>query len=163
MQYRLREAADSDGASVMEVFNHFVENSFAAYPERKVPEAYFAALRTPGDRYPLLLAETPGGSVVGFGMLRQHHRAEAFNRTAEIGYFIREDHCGKGIGRQFLARLEQAGREKGIGVLLANISSLNEKSLRFHQRNGFTECGRFRKIGTKFGREFDVVWMQKFL
>lgn len=163
MQYRVREVTDSDGAAVMEVFNHFVQNSFAAYPEKKVPEAYFAALRTPGDKYPLLAAETAGGTVIGFGMLRQHHRAEAFNHTAEIGYFILDEHCGKGIGSRFLAMLEQAGRERGIQVLLANISSFNEKSLRFHERNGFTECGRFRKIGIKFGREFDVVWMQKFL
>jgi L-amino acid N-acyltransferase YncA len=47
--------------------------------------------------------------------------------------------------------------------LLARISSLNEESIHFHRNNDFTECGRFRKIGRKKDREFDVVYMQKML
>jgi L-amino acid N-acyltransferase YncA len=48
-----------------------------------------------------------------------------------------------------------------ITTLLANICSLNKQSLKFHRKNGFKRCGTFRKIGTKFGKDFDVVWMQK--
>jgi phosphinothricin acetyltransferase len=48
-----------------------------------------------------------------------------------------------------------------ITSLLANISSRNRQSLEFHLRNGFRECGRFLKVGHKFGEAFDVVWMQK--
>jgi len=36
-------------------------------------------------------------------------------------------------------------------------------SLNFHFKQGFKECGRFQRIGQKFGRDFDVIWMQKFL
>jgi L-amino acid N-acyltransferase YncA len=28
-------------------------------------------------------------------------------------------------------------------------------------KNGFRECGRFLKIGRKFGEDFDAVWLQK--
>jgi len=42
----------------------------------------------------------------------------------------------------------------------AHISSLNEGSIRFHLRHGFTECGRFRRVGRKRGQDFDMVWMQ---
>jgi len=48
----------------------------------------------------------------------------------------------------------------GIDTFLAHISSLNEGSIRFHLRHGFTECGRFRCVGTKRGQDFDMVWMQ---
>jgi phosphinothricin acetyltransferase len=50
-----------------------------------------------------------------------------------------------------------------VTTLLASISSQNEESLAFHKRKGFDECGRFRKVGRKFGKEFDLVWMQKFI
>jgi phosphinothricin acetyltransferase len=43
---------------------------------------------------------------------------------------------------------------------MAHISSLNEGSIRFHAARGFCECGRFRNIGIKHGRPFDMVWMQ---
>lgn len=163
MRYTVRMAAGEDSAAIMNVFNHYVENSFAAYPDRRVPGAYFAAMKEAGGDYPLYVAEYENGKVIGFGMLRQHQRADAFKHTAEIGYFILPEHTDKGLGRDLLSRLEKSARDRGIRVLLANISSLNEKSLNFHRANGFLECGRFQRIGVKFGREFDVVWMQKFL
>jgi phosphinothricin acetyltransferase len=78
-----------------------------------------------------------------------------------VTYFIHPDHTGKGLGKRLLGFLEKGALEKGITNLLASISSLNPGSVEFHQKHGFTECGRFRKVGKKKGREFDTVWMQK--
>jgi phosphinothricin acetyltransferase len=61
---------------------------------------------------------------------------------------------------EVLEQFIKAAKEREIEPLLANISSRNEVSLQFHRKNGFEECGRFRRIGKKFGNEFDVVWMQ---
>jgi phosphinothricin acetyltransferase len=83
--------------------------------------------------------------------------------TAEITYFIRPDCTGKGIGSIMLEYLLGGAREKGLHCILASISSLNEGSIRFHLRNGFSECGRFREVGKKRGKLFDIVWMQKLL
>ena len=33
----------------------------------------------------------------------------------------------------------------------------------FLQKNGFYECGRFKGVGKKNDRVFDLVWMQKML
>ncbi len=90
-----------------------------------------------------------------------HHPTPAFAQTAEVTYFIHPDHTGKGLGKRLLGFLEKGALEKGITNLLASISSLNPGSVEFHQKHGFTECGRFRKVGKKKGREFDTVWMQK--
>jgi len=60
-------------------------------------------------------------------------------------------------------RLLQEAKEKGISSILAGISSLNSVSLAFHKKRGFQECGRFQKIGRKWGQDFDVVWMQKII
>jgi phosphinothricin acetyltransferase len=68
---------------------------------------------------------------------------------------------GKGIGSQMLALLETSAKKHNISVILANISSKNTGSIRFHQKNGFIECGRFRNVGEKKNELFDTVWMQK--
>ncbi|MBN1905909.1 MAG: GNAT family N-acetyltransferase [Deltaproteobacteria bacterium] len=39
----------------------------------------------------------------------------------------------------------------------------NPGSINFHQKNGFNEGGRLKKVGKKNGQEFDTVWMQKML
>jgi len=49
----------------------------------------------------------------------------------------------------------------GMTSLVANMASKNTASILFHTRHGFTEVGRLRNAGTKFGERFDVVWMQK--
>jgi phosphinothricin acetyltransferase len=54
-------------------------------------------------------------------------------------------------------------KQKGVSSILASISSLNEGSINFHRKNGFVECGRFKKIGKKKEQFFDVVWMQRML
>ena len=54
-------------------------------------------------------------------------------------------------------------RKSHIDTLLADISSLNEPSIKFHEKLGFSHCGSFKRVGRKFGKDFDVVWMQKLL
>lgn len=158
----VRKAEEQDHGRILTVLNHYVENSFAAYPEKPVQEAYLAAFLEPDNVHALLVAEMDGKSV-GFGVLRRHHRAPTFDGTAEIGYFILPEHTGQGLGKKFLTLLEAEAGARGIRMLLANISSRNENSIGFHLANGFVECGRFRRIGRKFGQDFDVVWMQKFI
>lgn len=40
-------------------------------------------------------------------------------------------------------------------------SSHNTGSVRFHQRHGFVECGRFLQVGIKSGQPFDMIWMHR--
>ena len=60
-----------------------------------------------------------------------------------------------------LKRLISDARKMKIKTLLASISSRNKESIAFHKKHGFIECGRFKDIGRKRGKLFDVVWMQK--
>jgi phosphinothricin acetyltransferase len=153
--------SDTDRVPVIDLFNYYIGHSFAAYPEQKVPYEFFTHFLKTCRNYPSVVARLPDGTVAGFGLLRAHNPMPAFRHAAEITYFIRPDLTGKGLGSKMLARLEEEGKQQGITTILASISSLNEKSIRFHAGHGFTECGRFKGIGRKKGIVFDTVWMQK--
>jgi L-amino acid N-acyltransferase YncA len=148
---------------VMDIFNYYIENSFAAYPENKLPYEVFDMFLGVAQKYPSVVAKDESGQVAGFGMLRSYHAMAAFQRTAEISYFVAPGRTGQGLGKVLLNYLEAEAGEMGIDTILADISSLNEGSISFHRKNGFGECGRFEKVGRKFGRDFDQVWMQKHL
>jgi phosphinothricin acetyltransferase len=150
-----------DRESIIDLFNYYVENTFAAYPERKVPYEFFDLIIEASRGYPALAVSGTNGDLEGFGMLRPYNPMPAFSHTAEISYFIRPEMTGRGLGSLILERLEAGGKERGISSILAGISSLNEGSIRFHRRHGFTECGRFRNAGKKKESFFDVIWMQK--
>ena len=163
MEYSISPISNEDRESIIDIFNHYVENSFAAYPEDKLPYQSFDMFLQLSNGFPTGTIKDQNGKVVGFGMLRKHNPMPTFSHTAEVTYFLHPDHTGKGLGKMLLGSLVRGAVEKGITCLLANISSLNPDSIKFHQKNGFIECGRFRKVGKKKGQEFDTVWMQKML
>jgi len=51
----------------------------------------------------------------------------------------------------------------GIMHFLAFFSPANEASLALHQKRGYQQVARFPKIGYKFERWHDIVWLQKSL
>ena len=155
--------SNEDRKSIIDIFNHYVENSYAAYPETKLPYEAFDMFLQMAQGYPTAKVKDKNGRVVGFGLLRSHNPMSAFSKTAEITYFIHPDLTGKGIGTKLLRLLEKEGMQKGITNILANISSLNPRSVDFHKKNGFIECGRFKNVGRKKRKLFDTVWMQKML
>jgi L-amino acid N-acyltransferase len=153
----------SDSDEIVDIFNYYTENGFAAYTERPISYDMFDAFFPSYRGYPALTAKDNRNSVVGFGMLRPFSMIPAFAGTAELTCFLRNGYTGQGIGKMLLDHLEERGRNAGITSILASISSLNERSLRFHLRNGFQECGCFRAIGRKRGVPFDVIYCQKML
>ena len=163
MRVEIAPLADSDRQPAVDIFNHYVTHGFAAYPETPLPYQLFDALWKASAGYPAVAARGESGEVVGFGMLRPHHPLPTFSGAAEITYFLKTGFTGAGIGHRMLEVLIRGAVEKGLTSILASISSLNEGSIRFHARNGFVECGRFRGIGRKNGQVFDVVWMQRML
>jgi L-amino acid N-acyltransferase YncA len=163
MKFHLEPISPKDREAVIDIFNHYVENSFAAYPESKVPYEFFDVLLKMAEGYPTVVARDEDGRIMGFGMLRAHNPMPTFSHTAEVTYFIKPEYTGKGLGTSMLQHLIEKGKEANITSVLANISSLNEGSIAFHEKHGFKECGRFHGICTKRGRAFDVVWMQRML
>ena len=161
MMYRLESMTDEHRVPVIDIFNHFVEHSFAAYLEKKVGYDFFNWLFGMSIGYPSTVAKNNHDDIVGFALMHAYHPANSFVRTAELTYFIHPQHTGKGIGRTFLDLFITEARKLRIDSLMASISSRNEDSLQFHRKCGFEECGRFKNIGRKFGQDFDVVWMQK--
>ncbi|OPY18826.1 MAG: Acetyltransferase (GNAT) family protein [Methanomethylovorans sp. PtaU1.Bin073] len=160
-QYLLEPMGPSDQKAVIDIFNHYIENSFAAYPEQKVPYEFFGMFLEMSKNHSSVTVKDSYGTLLGFGMLRPHNPMPAFSHTVEITYFIKPEFTGRGLGAQMLEYLTAEGKRHGVSTVLASISSLNEGSIRFHKNHGFRECGKFQGIAKKKGVLFDIVWMQK--
>jgi phosphinothricin acetyltransferase len=163
MDICLTAVTPADRQPMLDLFNHYVRNGFAAFPEEPLPLVFIDRLLDLAKGYPALVAKDAAGRLLGFGFLRPHNPLPTFAHTAEITYFLAPDQTRQGLGTRLLQTLEAGAREKGIRTILAGISSLNEGSLTFHRQRGFVEVGRFRRVCCKNGTLFDVVWMQKML
>lgn len=162
MDVKFEKMAQEHGKEIIDLFNYYVENSFAAYPDTKLPYEFFGKFLEMTRNYPAYtIMNTDCNKVIGFCFLHAYNPFPVFRETAEISCFIDHEYVGKGIGKKALSMLEADATEHGIKRILASISSENNVSLSFHRGNGFVECGRFSRVGKKFGRYFDIVWMGK--
>ena len=90
--------------------------------------------------------------------------------AAELTIYLDHDARHGGLGRTLYEAL--ADRLKGMGVLnlYARIGYpqkedeyLTKNSAQFHAHLGFTLAGTFHNCGYKFGRWYDMVWMEKII
>lgn len=161
--YNIRLVVDEDKEQVMSIFNYYIENSMAAYPQSQLPVQAFAFIKSKCVNNTILVAEAEDTGVVGFALLKSFMEMDTFAHTADVGYFIDPIHIGKGLGKRFLVELEKIAKDFGIKTLVANVSSANSDSIAFHERTGFTKCGEIPNVGKKHGEYFDILWYYKTL
>ena len=115
---------------IMDIFNYYVENSYAAYPELKLSYEFYKKFLEMTKGYPAFIIKNKDNEkVVGFCFLRAYNPFPVFRETAEITYFLEKNEIGKGIGKKALNKLEEEAKKIGINKLLANISSENITSI----------------------------------
>jgi phosphinothricin acetyltransferase len=51
--------------------------------------------------------------------------------------------------------------KEDVHRVVAGIAQPNAASKALHERFGFTKIGAFTEVGRKFGKYWDVLWMQK--
>ncbi len=147
-RYKIRPVEETDWQPITDIFNHFVENSHAAYPEEPVDNGFFQAKHLKAPDYPFTVAAL-GDEVVGFAYLAPFQPVPTMRRSAMLTYFIHPDHTGRKLGGRFLDFLMEEGKRLGVTNFLAHISSANHGSIRFHEKHGFAECGRFSRSASR--------------
>jgi len=158
----IRPVAVADVPGITRIFNHYVRRSFAAFPDRELSRPVLGELLDQARPFGAYAVEGDG-EVVGFGLLRPLYPFPNLMAAGEVSYFICPRFTGQGTGTRLVGVLEAEARDAGMTSLVARVSSRNRRSIRFHRKNGFSLCGRIRGVGTKFGKPFDVVILQKFL
>lgn len=161
----IRDAAEADLPALRDIFNDAVLNTTAIWMDDVVDlanrQAWFAARAQQG--YPILVAESAAGEVVGYASFGDWRPFDGFCHTVEHSVYIRADQRGKGLGPQLLTALIERAKACNKHVMVAAIESGNGASIRLHQRLGFITTGQMPQVGRKFGRWLDLTFMQLIL
>ena len=147
---------------VMEIYNYYIENTYAAYPGNRLPTRFFDKLTEEINGYPAYVVKKED-KVVGFCFLSSYKNYKTFKETAVINCFLSYEVKGLGIGDYCLKKLEEDARNLNIKNILAIIPTKNKMGVRYYHTNGFRICGTISDIGTKFGESFGLVIMKKVL
>lgn len=167
----IRTARAEDAAALTRIYRYYVEHTAITF-EYEAPDAAEMNARREAvlTHYPYLVAEREG-EVLGYAYAHAFYGRAAYAWSVESSIYLEKDARGMGLGRSLYDALESALREMGILNINACIAVprgeadpyLTDASIAFHQHLGYRMVGTFHQSGYKFGRWYDVAWMEKLL
>lgn len=162
-QCQLLKLTEDRLPEITSLYNYYVLNTTATFHAHPL---------SAGEMRELVFFDNPkygtffisqGEQLLGYLIITQHKKREAYDGTAEVTIYLKPDCTGKGIGSTALQFAEEIAGKAGIHVLVATICGENAASIRLFEKNGFVKCAHYKEVGKKFGQWLDVVAYQKIL
>lgn len=170
MNITIRPVQLADAPALSKIYEPYVLNTAISFEYTPPDSAEFVRrIKEISQKYPYLVAEQ-AGVVVGYAYASQLKNRPAYDHCVELSIYLSPEKRKCGIGRQLYSSLMTSLHDMGIHNAYACIAHtdeadeyLNNASEDFHSHIGFTLCGKFHNCGYKFGRYYDVIWMEKFI
>lgn len=160
----LRDAAADDAPAIAAIYAPHVLQGVATF-EEVPPDAVEMARRFESvcaAGHPFLVA-TLAGRLVGFCYASAWNERSAYRATVQDSIYVDASLHRRGVGRTLLSSLILRCAAQGRTEMMAGIGGGSPPSVALHAALGFRHIGRAEKIGYKFGRRLDVVYMQRSL
>ena len=155
---------------MLAIYAPYVEHTAVTF-EYNVPseEEFLRRISKVQSRYPWLVAED-NGRVVGYAYAGVFKERDAFQWAVETSIYVDVSMKRLGIGRLLHDALEERLRSQGILNMNACIAYprqedeyLTRDSVSFHAKLGYKQVAHFHQCGKKFGRWYDMIWMEKMI
>ena len=166
----IRAATREDAGSLLKIYSYYVENTAISF-EYVAPslDEFSKRISSTLEKYPYIVLEDDG-LIRGYAYAGAFHSRAAYAHCCEVTIYLDHGSKGNGYGKALYEALEKALKKMGIINLYACIADpevedeyLTKNSECFHQHMGYTKVGEFHKCGYKFGRWYNMIWMEKMI
>ena len=166
----IRTATVNDAEQLLDIYAYYVENTAITF-EYDVPtlEEFEQRISNTLKKYPYLVIEK-AGQILGYAYAGAFKERAAYNRSAELSIYLAHDAVKCGLGRMLYEALEVEMKKRGylnlyacIGYPIEENEYLTRNSAEFHAHLGYQTVGEFHKCGYKFGRWYNMIWMEKLI
>lgn len=166
----IRDAVPDDAEALLRIYTPYVEKTAITFEYNvPTPEEFRNRILGTTAKYPYLIAENEEG-ILGYAYTGPFKTRDAYQWSVETSIYLAMDKRGLGVGSQLYSSLEAASRKQGILNMNACITYtdkedpyLTDASPLFHKSQGYSLAGHFHKCGYKFGRWYDMIWMEKWI
>lgn len=160
----IRDATADDAPGIAAIWNPVIRDTAITFNATEKTDADIAAMiRDRQQAGHAFLVADEDGDIAGFATYAQFRGGVGYARTMEHTILLSPKAQGAGLGRALMRAIENHARSAGAISLFAGVSAENPAGRAFHARIGFAEVAILQRVGHKFGREMDLVLMQKFL
>ena len=156
----IRRATPADLPTITEIYNEAILTTDATFDNDPKTVAQQEAWFSGHDkRHPILVAQLDG-KTAAWASLSEWSTRCAYSNTAELSIYVKEEFRNRGIGKELMSEIMEAGNNCGLHTVLSRITEGNGASVHLHEKMGFENVGVMREVGYKFGRLLDVRLMQ---
>jgi phosphinothricin acetyltransferase len=158
----VRPATAADLERINEIYNHYVVHSHATFeiePVTMAARREWATHYAATGRHRLLVVADD--RVLGYATSSPYHLRAAYETSVEVSVYVDPDATGRGLGGLLYGALLPALEGEDLHRAYGGVSLPNPASVALHERFGFREAGRYSEQGRKFGRYWDVVWLER--
>ena len=153
----IRKATEHDLSAIKDIYNYAVLNTTATYDINPRDDKYFANMLSEHTGKYLLAVYEDNGDIIGYVALSQFSRRDAYDITAELSVYVKNDCQNRHIGTQLMEyALSYAQTENRFLTIVSLITSDNEHSIYLHKKFGFEFGGKIKNAGFKFNRMLGV-------
>jgi L-amino acid N-acyltransferase YncA len=160
----IRDGTEDDATAIAAIYAHHVLHGTATYDiDPPSPEEILAKLRhIAAAGWPFLVAED-AGEVAGYAYATQFRDRAAYRFACENSIYVAPVQMRRGVGKALLRSLIERSAACGFRTMVAVVGGAEPASIALHAAFGFDEVGRLKRVGFKFGRWLDSVYMQRLL
>lgn len=167
---KIRMATPEDAEMILNIYAYYVEKTAITF-EYDVPsvEEFRNRIGNTLKKYPYLVILVDE-NIMGYAYAGTFKNRAAYDRSVEMSIYLAHNAVKCGLGKRLYLALEEKLKEMGIlnlyaciGYPLVENEYLTKNSAEFHEHLGYRTVGRFHKCGYKFGRWYDMIWMEKII
>lgn len=163
MSKKIRLATVKDLARIQEIYKPYVEQEdIVVNSEHSVPtmEELKARFDLVTSEFPWLVCEIDG-VVAAYAYAGKPFKREGYKWNVELSIYTDATYHGRRLAAALYESLLEILKIQGYYNVYACILSINEKSMKFHEKYGFKIANVFENVVYKHNKWFDVVWMNK--
>ena len=185
---RIRLACPADAAAVCAIYAPYVRDTATTFDlEPPTGGEMEQKIATILEERPFLVAEiersdagaasasshdeacdSEAFAVIGYSYASPFRPRKAYLHSIETSVYLAPEAKGHGLGTRLYNALEEILRLQNVYNANACVTCIEpadetcpSTSRIFHERRGYVQCAHIPNCGHKFGRWYDILWLQK--
>ena len=157
----IRYVEEKDYKEITDIYNYYIKNTTITFEEDELSyENMRKRIDSIKKKFPYIVYEEDG-SILGYAYLNYFSERSAYRFSLDLSIYLKNGELTKGIGSALYNEIENIAIKKGIKKIISCITLSNDRSISFHKKMGFSECGRMNNVGYKHNAWQSIVWMDK--
>jgi len=170
MDILVRVAEEDDARELLNIYAYYVENTAITF-EYEVPtlEEFTDRIKETLKNYPYLVAVIDG-KIVGYIYAGRFRTRASYAWSASTSIYIDRQYHRMGIGKRLYAELENILIKQNVINVYAGVAQpveedeyLTRNSEYFHEAIGYKVVAKYHECGSKFGRWYNLIEMEKII